>query len=91
MPATSNHPTQISTKGCYYGNSIGNVNGKASTDHHTSLLNNDSSNATSTDAITTTTDDPTPSTKAKVGHYVNDGKKINKGLSNDAPYILIKQ
>ena len=91
MLTTSNLPTQIITKGCYYGNSVGNVNRKAFTDHHTSPLNNDSSNATSADAITTTTDDPTPSTNAKVGHYVNGGEKINKGVSNDAPYILIKQ
>ena len=57
MPTTSNDSTpQTSTKDGHSGNGVGNVNGKAATDHHPSLLNKNSSNATSTDAITTTTD-----------------------------------
>ena len=68
LPTTNNPTLTTSTKGCYYGNSVGNVNEGASNDHHTSLLKNNSLNAMSAAAITTTTDDSTPSITTKGGY-----------------------
>ena len=70
MPTTNDPTPKTSTKGGYYGNSVGNINEAAANDHLTSPLKNNSSNPLSTAAITTTTDDPTPSTSTEGGYYV---------------------
>ena len=70
-------------KGGYSGNSVGNVTHCASIHPHTSLLKDNSSNALSTTAITTTTNDLTPSTSTKRDYYVNGYRIITRERSND--------